>query len=195
MPVKAEREYRNIQPLEPVDNEEYRVSGYASTFESYEMWEDEDGNKYYERIEPSAFDEADMSDVIMQRDHSGEVYCRRSNETLSVGIDGHGLKVEADMSKTSGAREMYEAIKCRMYDKMSFAFIVDADHYEKDTRTRVIDRIKKVFDVSFVSIPANPTTEIFARDYFHGEMEKEHQELMRAEEQRRKIRIMLGVTK
>ena len=41
------------------------------------------------------------------------------------------------------------------------------------SRTRIIDRIAKVFDISAVSFPANPTTELHARDYFNGAIEAE----------------------
>ena len=71
---------------------------------------------------------------------------------------------------------------------MSFAFTVGEDHYDAETRTRIIDRIDKVFDISAVSFPANPTTEIHVRDYFNGviEMEKVAEaERQKAEEERR----------
>ena len=75
--------------------------------------------------------------------------------------------------------------------KMSFAFTVAEDHFDRATHTRVIDRIAKVFDVSPVTFPANPTTElsVATRDYFNGviEMEKaERLERERREAQKRK---------
>jgi phage head maturation protease len=71
---------------------------------------------------------------------------------------------------------------------MSFAFTVAEDHYDADTRTRIIDRIGKVFDISAVSFPANPTTELHVRDYFNGVIEAEkaaETERLKAEEARR----------
>ena len=71
---------------------------------------------------------------------------------------------------------------------MSFAFTVKEDHYDADTRTRIIDRIGKVFDISAVSFPANPTTELHVRDYFNGVIEAEkaaEAERLQAEEERR----------
>ena len=81
---------------------------------------------------------------------------------------------------------------------MSFAFTVAEDHYDKATHTRVIDRIAKVFDVSPVSFPANPGTElsVSTRDYFNGviEMEKaERLEREKREAQKKKIKILLEV--
>ena len=79
---------------------------------------------------------------------------------------------------------------------MSFAFTVAEDHYDKATHTRVIDRIAKVFDVSPVSFPANPTTElgVSTRDYFNGVIEAEKAERLereRTEHQKKKIRILM----
>lgn len=194
MPIKTNREYRSAEVFQPTEEKEFRVKGYASTFKPYLLWKDPDGTELYERIVPTAFDNADMSDVIFQRDHSGEVYARQSNGTLAVSTDEHGLYIEADLGKTANARSMYEAITAGMYTQMSFAFTVKADHYERETRTRVIDAIEKVYDVSAVSIPANPDTEISARSYFEGVIEAEKRESLEAEKKERQKRIIKILT-
>ena len=187
MPIKPDREYRTItQEFRLSDEEnEYRVNGYASTYDTYTLWTDpETGIDFNERISPQAFDGADLSDVIMQFDHQGKVFARTSNNTLTVYADEHGLAVKADLSTTRAAREFFEEIRTGLLPQMSFAFTVAQDHYERDTHTRVIDKFRKIYDVSAVSFPANPNTEIGAsyRDYFHGEMEKEQAERLEAEE-------------
>ena len=170
-----EREYRNFAEIRSEESAEYRVEGYASTFEPYEMCEIE-GEKYFERIEPTAFDECDMSDVVLRIDHAGAVYARTSAGTLLVNTDEHGLHTEADLSRTANSRALYDEIKAGNYPQMSFCFTVPegGDHFDKDSRTRVIERIGKLYDVSPVSFPANPTTELHARalEYFNGEIEK-----------------------
>ena len=161
----------------------YHVRGYASTFERYVLFEDIDG-PIYEQILPDAFSGADMSDVIMQFDHMGRVYARTSNGTLTLGVDGHGLWIDADLSTTEGSRELWEEIKAELITRMSFCFVVSPDGWRFDdtTNTSVIERISKVFDVSAVSIPANPGTEIEARCAYDGA-------IMRARAERRdKIR-------
>lgn len=171
----SEREYRNFAEVRSEDSAEYRVEGYASTFEPYEMCEIE-GEKYFERIEPTAFDECDMSDVVLRVDHAGAVYARTSAGTLTVNSDDHGLHTEADLSRTANSRALYEEIKAGNYPQMSFCFTVPegGDHFDKDSRTRVIERIGKLYDVSPVSFPANPTTELHARalEYFNGVIEE-----------------------
>ena len=183
--MKTDREYRNIsvEGFELRSEGEARnVRGYASTFEPYELFEME-GAHYMERIEPTAFDGTDMSDVVFRKDHEGTVFARTSNGALKLEVDGHGLLTDTDLSRTASAREMFEEIKAKMYTQMSFAFVVDKDRIEKDSEnrvyTRVIEHIKKLYDVSPISFPANPGTDIYARSQFDGAIEADHQELMR----------------
>lgn len=196
--MKTDREYRtmDIRSIEP-DTEDYIVEGYASTFLPYVLFS-EDGVDYSERIEPNAFDGADMTDVVFRVDHEGAVYARTSAGTVNLWIDEHGLGQKTDLGRTQRGKDLYADIKAGNYPKMSFAFTVAEDHYDKATHTRIIDRIAKVFDVSPVSFPANPTTElsVSTRDYFDGviEMEKaERLERERREIQKKKIRLLLEV--
>ncbi|MBR3240939.1 MAG: HK97 family phage prohead protease [Oscillospiraceae bacterium] len=185
--MKQEREYRSME-LQIEQREEgaepsFFVEGHAATFEPYVLLS-VDGVDYSERIEPTAFDDADMSDVVLRVDHEGRVYARSSAGTLSVWTDENGLAQRADLSRTQAARELYAEIEAGNYPKMSFAFTVAEDHYESDTHTRVIDRIAKVFDVSPVSFPANPGTElsVSTRSYFDGVIEMEKAERLEREE-------------
>ena len=194
-----DREYRDMELrfIENPDAENYEVEGYASTFEPYVLFS-QDGVDYSERIEPRAFDDADMTDVVFRIDHTGTVYARSSAGTVKVWADEHGLAQRTDLGKTQRSRDLYEDIKAGNYPKMSFAFTVAEDHYDRATHTRVIDRIAKVFDVSPVTFPANPTTElsVSTRDYFNGviEMEKaERLEEEKREHQKQKIRLLSEV--
>ena len=195
--MNQSREYRSMELR--INQEEaepsYEVRGYASTFEPYRMFTDEDGTEYFEQIAPDAFDGADMSDVVFRIDHEGAVYARTSAGTVELWTDEHGLGNRVDLSKTQKARDLYEDIRVGNYPKMSFAFTVAADHYDRATHTRVVDRIAKVFDVSPVSFPANPTTElsVSTRDYFNGVIEAEKAERLereRREALKKKIRIL-----
>lgn len=186
------REYRTIQPFQPTTEKridtEFYVEGIAATFEPYLLYEN-DGNKYYEKLERDAFSEADVSDVIMQYDHSGKVLARKSNGTLGIEMTDRGLEMYADLSKSTAAKEMYEEITNGLVTKMSWAFTVADDAYDKETRTRTIKKVKKLYDVSAVSIPANGDTEISARSYFDGVIEIEKREALARKKQ--KIQILL----
>lgn len=195
MPIKETREYRNIGTFEIEERAEgaepsYKVSGYASTFEPYKMYE-RDGKDYFERIDPHAFDEADLSDVVFLRDHQGRVLARTKNGAIALSVDAHGLHHDTDLGLTGASKDMYEDIATGNYSQMSFSFVVrdGDDHYDRATRTRVIDRIAKVFDISAVSFPANPGTDIGIsyRDYFDGVIEAEKAERLEAEKRQREV--------
>lgn len=152
--------------------EQYRVEGYASTFTPYTLYSF-DGIDYREKIDPHAFDEADMNDVKFLYNHDGHVYARTKGGTLQVNTDTHGLHVTADLSSTAASRQMYEEISTGLVDQMSFAFTVREDSYDIDNHMRTVLKIEKLYDVSAVSEPANPDTDISpaVRDAFHGAME------------------------
>ena len=163
-----DREYRNLSlPLAPATNQkrfdsDFYIEGYATTFSRYLLYE-WDGVQYYEVISPDALDGADMSDVIFQYDHRGKVLARQSNGTLGIEADSKGLFVYADLSKSTAAKELYEEIDAGLVTKMSWAFSILEESYNKDTHTWTIRKIKRVYDVSAVSIPANNDTDISAR--------------------------------
>ena len=195
MPKKLDtRTYRTINIERRAEGEEkdYKVRGYASTFEPYVLFS-YGGVDYSEVIDKHAFDEADMSDVIFLYNHEGMVYARIKNGTLKVFIDEHGLGIEADLSLTAQSREIYDAIDSGLIDQMSFAFTIKDDSYNSDTHTRTIYKIEKVYDVSAVSIPANPGTDIAtlsARGYFDGVIEAEKAERLEAEARIKKAKAL-----
>ena len=195
MPMKNNREYRDMILEVVIDQEEEReerktVAGYASTFnEPYTLYEDED-LIYREQVDRSAFDETDMSDVIMQYNHEGRVFARITNNTLRVTPDEKGLFIEADLGGTELGRELYDEIRGGYTDKMSFGFIVSADEElrtrDEDGRVdilRTITGISKLFDVSAVSIPANNGTSIgvSTRSRIDGVIEEVRAERLEAE--------------
>lgn len=211
MPIKNDREYRAfdieiMRSKEEGDESSFLVEGYASTFETYDLLQDGD-TVYRERIEPDAFDDADMTDVVFLLDHTGRVYARTKNDTVKLSVDDHGLFTQTDLSKTAAARSVYEDIEAGNYSQMSFAFTVSDDMFQetkeddKTVYTRVIKRIKKLYDISAVGFPANPTTDIgvATRSAFDGAIEKLEaerlEEYQRRQEQARqeaiaKIKLM-----
>lgn len=192
MAIKTDREYRNVELREfELKDSEYIVEGYATTFDDPYLLLEFDGVKYYEQISRNAFDEADMSDVIFLYDHEGMVFARLSNETLKLELDERGLKVTADLSSTTQSREMYEAIKTGLVTKMSWAFTVREDAWDDATNTRTILKVKKVYDVSAVSIPANPDTSISARSYVDGVISRREAERLQRQKEINKIKIKL----
>lgn len=203
MPIRNDREYRNVGSFEKRDENDgknYFVTGYASTFEPYLLFEDM-GVKFYERIEPTAFDGADMSDVVFLRDHEGQVLARTKNGLIELSTDAHGLFTRTNLGATEAAREMFEEIDVGNYSQMSFSFVVEpeTDVYEEkgDTVTRIITRVRKLYDISAVAFPANPGTDIGVsfRSKFDGVIERRTAERLKAERMREIVRLKAKIMK
>lgn len=187
------------------------VSGYATTFnQPYELYRfNVTGGVYIvnEQIDARAFDETDMSDVVMQYDHEGRVFARISNGTLELDPDEHGLHIRANLGGTEIGRQLYEEIEGGYTTKMSFGFRVGEDKREETvernnetgvtttTILRTITKISKLYDVSAVSLPANDATSISARNFGEGVVAEIMEEVQKREKQKQKIRIITEVTK
>lgn len=181
MPFKPnERQYRSFAASNFTVDEQstdevqsWKVRGYWTTFEDpYELMPG-----WFETIDSHALDETDMSDVIMQYDHSGPVLARQRNGSLVVSVDEHGGFCEADLGGCQQARDLYESIKNGLVTEMSFGFTIADDGFEwtededGTIHTRVT-KISRVYDVSGVSIPANSSTSIAsARSYVDAAIE------------------------
>ena len=197
MPQKIkDREYRSLMPLSAIMeakrlDSDYYVEGYATTFNDPYLLYEYDGVKVYEVIDRHALDEADLTDVIMQYDHQGKVLARLSNNTLGLIADDKGLLCYADLSKSAAAKDLHEEIKNGLITKMSWGFVVEEDSWNSETHTRTILKIKKVYDVSAVSIPANDGTVISARNFAQGRLAAEQQELLERRKHVLKIKLLM----
>lgn len=190
--INEGREYRDmVLRIADDDGQDYIVEGYATTFnEPYLLWK-EDNYTVYEQVDRNAFANTDMSDVIFQYNHEGRVFARMSNGTLTCRPDEHGLLTRALLGGTEIGRELFEEIKGGYTNKMSFGFRVEEDSREivenEETGevviTRTINKIARLYDVSAVSIPANPATSIAARTYGEGVIAEAKAERQRVEEE------------
>lgn len=202
MRLEQGREYRHVtMTVRSVENEEGRfvVEGYATTFnQPYELYR-YNNVTVMEQVDAKAFDGCDMSDVIMQYDHQGRVFARTRNSTLTIRVDEKGLYIAADLGGTEEGRKLYQEIKDGYTDRMSFGFVVERDSrsYTEDYDTgavtvlRTILKIRKLYDVSAVSIPANDMTSISARRLADGVMAGRAEERRREQRERLKLKFLL----
>ena len=175
---------------ESTDDGKMEIKGYAAVFNSPETY------GYTEVIDSKAFDNADMSDVVLRYNHNDSfmVLARTRNKSLALNVDEKGLFIHAVLQDDiTDHKNIFNAIKSGLIDKQSFAFMVDEDEYDYDTDTRTITKIGKVFDVSVVDQPFYNATDVsVARDIDNTEfMEKravlrEKHELELAEIERKK---------
>lgn len=170
---------------EQTDDGKMEIKGYAAVFNSPETY------GYTEVIADTAFNEADMSDVVLRYNHEDTfmVLARTRNKSLNLSVDEKGLFMDAVLQDNiQQHRDIYNAIDSGLIDKQSFAFVVDEDSYDYDTDTRTITKIGKVFDVSVVDQPFYNATDVSvarnSNDEFlerRNELRKEHEEKLAEE--------------
>lgn len=196
----GERQYRNLI-LEVRDGEpdDKIVEGYATTYDEPYYMRRQRGKDGYtievrEEISSHAFDNTDMQDVIMQYNHEGRVFARLSNNTLTLDTtDPKGLYIKADLGGTEIGRQLFEEIKGGYTNKMSFGFTIDKvsemrqmepDNDADEVWVYTIESIRKLYDVSAVSLPQNDFTSISARAMNDGEIDKVVAERLQAHEEK-----------
>ena len=185
--ARPQREIRmaELRAVEPTDDaNEMVVEGPTVLFEI-------DGVRYHEVIVRGALEGADLKDVPFKYNHSNSVMvmARTRNKTLELIPDEQGLLVRAKLANTTAGRDLYELIRRGDVDKMSFAFTVEKDEYDRDTKTRRILRFKRIWDVSAVDTPAYQDTYISARSYFMAQAEAERQAAEAAKKRRQRLII------
>ena len=133
------------------------------------------GGWFNEIIERGAFEESDLTDVLLFVNHDmRKIPLARSrrnngNSTMTLSIDDKGLLTDSllDVERNSEALSLYSAVDRGDISGMSFMFRVKEDKWEDldtDMPTRRILKIGKVFEVSAVNLPAYEDTDLSARD-------------------------------
>lgn len=172
-----ERRFGLIEARAAEENEKLILEGYAVVFNSETAIGDpENGYGFYESVERGAFDGADMSDVCCKYNHNDSmtILARTRNKSLTLTVDDKGLHVRIELQGNVQAhRDAYNMVQSGLLDKMSFAFSLPYDPdwnclgqrvwKENGIKHRAITKIKKLFDVSIVDIPAYDDTSIYAR--------------------------------
>ena len=184
---KLDMQFRAVE-----DTEQMEIKGYAAVFNSPETYD------YTEVIDEKAFDETDMSDVVLRYNHNDSfmVLARTRNKSLNLSVDEKGLMIDATLQDDiTDHKNIYNAIKSGLIDKQSFAFTVEEDEYDYDTDTRTIKKIGKLFDVSVVDQPFYNSTDVsVAREQNNEFLEKrkelreEHEKQLEEEKKAEELR-------
>lgn len=167
------------------------VEGYAVRFNSPTVLFEYDGIEYKEQIDDRAFEDAKMDDVIFNYNHSGKVMARTRNATLGLEVKEDGLFIRAKLGGTEEGRKLYEEIKGGYIDRMSFRFSVREEAYDKENHMWTVRRVKRLYDVSAVDIPAYDDTSIEARKNFILEAEAQEKREREAAADLRKRKLIL----
>jgi hypothetical protein len=139
-----------------------KMIGYAAVFNTKtEIWPG-----FFEQISPGAFKNAIQNDDVraLWNHDPNYVLGRNTAQTLFLSEDSVGLRYEIIPPDTSWAKDLQVTIKRKDVNQSSFGFnIVDESvKHDKDSVTRTIKDVK-LFDVSPVTYPAYPTTEVHVR--------------------------------
>ena len=181
---------------EETEDNKMEIKGYAAVFNSPETYD------YTEVISDKAFEETDMSDVVLRYNHNDSfmVLARTRNKSLELSVDEKGLYMDARLQDDiTEHRNIFNAIKSGLIDKQSFAFTIDEYDYDNDTDTMTITKIGKLYDVSVVDQPFYNATDVSIARNQNNEMleirnrlRKEHEDKMKLEEKKKELLEKLG---
>lgn len=148
--------------VERVEGRGVKLGGYAAVFDS----ESVDLGGFTERIARGAFAGSLSKDVVALVNHNPDKpLARTSAGTLKLAEDEHGLAIEAQLADTSHARDVVADIEAGNIKGMSFAFRTLKDQWAKVGPGRWLRTLLDVelLDVSPVTWPAYPSTEVALR--------------------------------
>lgn len=187
------REITNLRalPLPEDDTESGKmiIEGRAVVFDEVTVLFKIGDIEYKEVIKRGAFDGADISYCFLKYNHSDHVMAmaRTKNNTLKIIIRDDGVYIQAELANTTSGRDLYELIKRGDIDKMSFAFTIREESYDKETHTWTVYKIDKVYDVSAVNVPAYESTSLYSRRF--DDAEARQREAVEAAEREAKIEL------
>jgi len=144
------------------DDEPTKIVGHAAVFNKWS----EDLGYCKEMIRPGAFKKSIKNDDIraLWNHDSNFVLGRNGAGTLELAEDKTGLYVEILPPDTQWARDAMVSIERGDVDQMSFGFFTIKDQWDESKEPAERELIEvEVFDVSPVTYPAYPQTDVAVR--------------------------------
>lgn len=170
--------FANVELRAADDKDSRDVKGIAAVFNQVA-----DMGWFDEKIDSHAFDECDMSDVVLNFNHNdSDLLAGTRNSSLKLSITDKGLEQESSIIDTNTGDDVLKLVRSGLINKMSFAFVIDRDGGQEwlmkegdDKEHRTIKKIKKLYDVSLVTFPAYEGTSVSARSKkYIDELANEH---------------------
>ena len=159
--MEKETRFSSIETRSDDENKKMIVEGYAIVFDEETLIGDEERG-FIEVIDKGALASTNMKDVPFKYNHNDVtlILARTRNGSLSLEVDEKGLKIRAELIDTTSNRDIFKCIEAGLLDKMSFAFTVKSQSWDKSGKLpkRTITAIDRIFDVSVVDLPAYDQT-------------------------------------
>jgi HK97 family phage prohead protease len=167
MPDKPKIERRLFRTVElrvlRADGGAAKISGHAAVFNtlSEELW------GFREQVAPGAFAKSLDRDVRALWNHDpNHVLGRTTSKTLRLKEDDVGLAIEIDPPDTQMARDLVTLIERGDVSQMSFGFRTITDDWRmQDGETIRTLKEVELWDVSPVTFPAYPDTDVAVRGF------------------------------
>lgn len=167
MKNKELRSYEGSITIETREDEPAKIVGHAAVFNTIS----ENLGWFREIIRPGAFDGVLENDVRALFNHdSNKVLGRTKSGTLTLEVDEKGLRYVINPPDTTIAKDLMKSIERGDINQSSFGFIVEKDEWEEQENgedLRIIHKVKRLFDVSPVTFPAYPDTDVAKRSHDH----------------------------
>ena len=163
--MEKETRFSTIAKRDGEEENKMVVEGYAIVFDEETLIGDEERG-FIEVIDKNALANTNIKDVPFKYNHNDTtlILARTRNGSLSLEVDEKGLKIRAELIDTTSNRDIYKCVEAGLLDKMSFAFTVKSQSWDKSGKIpkRTITAIDRLFDVSVVDLPAYDQTSIQA---------------------------------
>lgn len=168
------------------------VEGMAVVFD-----QEADMGWFTEKIDRHAFDNTDMSDVVLNFNHDNNyLLAGTRNGSLQLRVDDNGVFQRSNIVDTTQGRDVMKLIRSGLLSKQSFAFTI-ADGGERwetidGKEYRTITNIDHLYDCSIVTFPAYNQTTLWSRGA--DELADQHKALMekRKEQDERMEKLLNG---
>ena len=151
-----------VRYMNQEDEEKRTLSGYAIKFNDVTTI----GDQFREQVTSTALEGVDMSNTFALFNHDWSSPLGRAGRNMNLTVDDTGLRVDIDLPDTSMARDLAELVKNDIVGGMSFGFTIADDSWTRDDEMplRTINKIDRLYEVTFTPIPAYPTTEVALRN-------------------------------
>ena len=158
-----------VREEQNVDDAYYHLEGKPITFNEVTILYPNSmtglGYDIKEKIETNSFDGADISDVVLNANHGDGNYAvaRTRNKSLELDVRENGVYFTAKLPKDNErCVQFYKDVRDGLLDRMSFAFTVAQEAYDQDEHMYIIQKVRKLYDISAVEFPAYDNTSISA---------------------------------